>query len=910
MSIDLPALPYERMPVERFGPIHTALIQRNFPPNSIKSNYAFTYKKESLLELNCVAFADTMRWDTDTSSVAVYYDPKEKVQDSLALEKIAVSGAPVALIGKANTVSLFKITANGQPKSTLVRSEIPYEEIPSVFEQYARDINPTRIFDVKHGLARFETHDFADIVPLQLRLWAVEATREILGDQFDAAAQVIRQELDHQNIQHLVPKQLDIKLATRLLGAIMLAHKGALESLPQDRDVSLWEILNAAHAKFSAYFDLRLFEEYQSPVEQAYPYLQQVRYSNATPDILNELYTRAFPRAIRKSEGRFATPLHLTTRILQNIPIEFIPPSERLIADIACGWGSFLVSGYERLRRMSDMEESGRALSEHLYGNDKDDFTGDLAKLALLLTASSDHWQVENYDALTSKKRHRIKPTIMVGNPPFKGDRKQKQITSESDDLERTRTQEADKFLEVAIDQLQPGGYLAMIMPQNFGVSQASPETRRHLLENCDIQDLWEFPTEVFKEEATVTSVVLFAQKRELNHRAFSGLPVRTRMLQNREVDDFKVGGDFTASALALNQSAWNLESRPSKHSKTTHQMNYYFILSEKEWSEVHRSSIPCSRLATIFLGIIKGTKPLRPDFPEPKVVNWLDSADDVMEFWIDYSNKTITYPNELQRPRLKNRKLLEDPKVLMVALPNTSWGKRAKVAIERKGYFASENFWVFVPKNDSVSLEVLAAVLSWDVSNAWIIEGLKAPKIRKQTLESIPFPHLTPNDSQRLTNAVKQIEDAIQKGKDTTRYHRLMDELLLHAYGLSELQFRRLRSVMEWDKRTQKIIAHKRPSPEGLFRVTGQVDQVNADQGHITLWFDGIPGTHTVPIVDSMPGWMLRAGSAFRAEVSYEALRHENWRQLKWWNIRPKEYNYLAEDEVLLRLTEELAIA
>ena len=171
--------------------------------------------------------------------------------------------------------------------------------------------------------------------------------------------------------------------------------------------------------------------------------------------MLTKLYLQAYPdREKRKEEGRFDTPLYLTRKILENLPIEVLRPENRLLLDMTCGWGSFLVAGYQRMNQMKDM--AGKALSDHIFGNDKDRFTAQLARVALLTTSLSDDWHVDNQDAL-KLHAHGKKPTIIVGNPKFRGDRKSGDQATKFDETtgKSKRLQEADAFLVKAIQSLR-----------------------------------------------------------------------------------------------------------------------------------------------------------------------------------------------------------------------------------------------------------------------------------------------------------------------------------------------------------------------------------------------------------------------------------------------------------------------
>ncbi len=904
-------LPYTPLPTELQYSIRAGLIQRNFSRNAIRYDHEFTAKNDlGRLKVHCVAFTNDSHHDPDTAAVAVYYEPENLVANETILDHMVFSGAPFVFIGRKSNILPYGMSANGKPEPKPLGGAFPYERFGDFFEQHQTDINPNRILAVKNGTAKFVA--FPQLNPLQLHLITFDVTRDLLSENFGGAVGVLREKVRTGRKLSKTREKVVTQIAVQLLGAIILAHKERLGKEYLRPDVPFASVLKRAVEMFPSYFDWGLIEQHDLATELAYSVLQQATYSSFTPDMLSELYFRAYPDTEkRRREGRFDTPLYLTRRIVDNLPIESIRPEKRLLADITCGWGSFLIAGYERLSRMTDMVESQGPLWEHIIGNDIDLFNAHLAKLALLTTSLTDSWDVENQDALKLDLRGR-RPTIIVGNPKFSANRKLGKEATEINLLtgKRKRLQEADKFLETAINLLAPGGYLGMLMPKSFGVAQASPQVRKKLLESCDILELWDLPDEIFEDQAKVRSTVIFAQKREETGQALN-YPVRTRSVQGQTLEN---NGTFTASSHTLSQKEWDATTDKSYRPKTqgAYLITYHTILSKGKWDRILQGCRKLADVAEITPGATVGTKRPWKKFQTPKQVKWLPGVRAFMPrpFCIRHGSDEILYPNELERPRKDKEHLLAAKKVLLVAAPDPSWGKRAKVAIERRGYYVSGSFWVFVPKQGTFSLEVLAAILSWDVSNAWIVESLRYPKIQRRILDTIPVPPLSSTECRLIEKAVREIESAAQREELAPEAQQVLDEVLRKAYGLDEKTFKTLRKVMDWDDYKPETGRPLAPDPETIFRVSGQVETVDAHVQTITLWFDGIPGSHTIPIVDEMPGWFLRADAAFQAEVSYGALRDEKWEELKWWNIRPKEYTYLSEDELLERLSIELAPA
>jgi len=888
-------------------PIRDGLHQHEF---TVGSDHIFTAQGAGL-KVHQAAFTDPHRWDPDTSGVNFYYNPDDTLPPEIILEKLAVSGAPFNLIGGDERATLYILSRNGGTHFKQIESNISYEQIPQLFARHSIDIAPQRIQRVKQGIDSFVL--FPEFSAFQLRLFAVDATKEILIEQFSLALNELRSAIEGTKVTK------DAKeVAVQLLAAVILAHKHVLGEPCAASDASLELVIKAAYRQFDRYFTPGDIEQYGRAAEIAFSALQRVRFSSFTPDMLEGLYIKAFPEAeLRKWEGRYNTPLYLTRRILENIPIETIPPAHRIVVDMTCGVGNFLQAAYERLNGITDMQDSGRLLREHIFGNDKEELTAQLAGLSLLLTSLTDRWQIDHEDALQWEWLSKNRPTIIVGNPPFSGSRKAG-IGATELDVETgkpKRYEKAAAFLERAIHRLAPGGYLAMVLPQSFGVSEAFPATRQLLLKECDVLEIWELPGETFPD-ATVRPMVLFAQRKPDSKagRIFP-LPVRIRTVQRKTLEYFEREGDFTASSIVVSQEMWGPDSK--RGPKNTHLMRYQVILSPVQWSAIQRRTDELGRIAEITQGAIVGTKRPWVNYERPKQIKWLSDVKESIPrpYFIRYGDDIKLYPNDFERPRkhrryphLDKEYLLASKKVLLVSDPNPTWGQRAKVAIERRGYYPSDSFWVLVPKREQpeyITLEVLAAVAGWYVSNAWIVEHLKAPKVPSDALKSIPFPrNLSIADCQKLTSAVHQLEAAAQHDQDAPDAQRIIDEVLKAAYRLDDAVFERLRMVAGWNKIDPTTLKKPQSNPAEMVFVTGGVEDIDAQSERITLWLSGFSGLHTTPITDEMPGWMLRPGAAFCAEISEQNYRAQNLDRVAWSHITPQVYTYLSEEELLEHLS------
>jgi hypothetical protein len=940
-------LKYRDMPPRAYLAARDTLVRLGFPVEGIVPEWAFSYQEAQRVKTNAMVFADPVqRTPGEYASITLYNASDDSVgQNEKSVHVLAHSTAPLHLLHNNDSFQLWgssiSSSTGGASHSIRVESGIAYDQLASVLHKYSADLKPERIIDVKQGREHFFHPAFREIEPFQLTLWALEITGKLLVGYFRQAVNQLRQLVPRNVSENLVPD-----IAVQLLGAMVLADTGVLGNSLRSANVTLDKLIEAASAQYPRYFITEHFRRYAVAVEAAYSLMRNISYAGFVPEMLSHLYVEAFGQLMRKKMGRYDTPYFLTRHIWDNIPVEFLPPEQRIVADMSCGWGSFLIAGHKRMSRLSDMR--GKQMRDFLHGNDIDRFTARLAGLGLLISTSSDKWHLDDQGVDEWTWLDKYQPNIIVGNPPFAGSRKHPDRESHSEVESPTRRQKADTFLSRAIQRLAPGGYLAMIMPQSFTVAQASPWLRKQLLDSCDVFELWELPVGLFGD-AMVRTCVLFAQKKR-DGQQMSTMPVRVRTVQPSTLPHFVQSSIFTASSVVPNQSAWAKTSVPGA-SKTTHLMEFRLALPEAKWSELHARCVPLRERALVFTGAVVGKKRPWKDYPHPRRVPWLSDVRERMPrpFYIDYSNLPyIRYPNDLERPRKHKDNPKQDreqhlagPKVVLASIPTTSWGARVKVAIERHGSFVSDSFLVITPlptlpmhlhgtEAEEITLEVLAAVVGWKVSNAWILEHLKYPKLPSRAVKSIPFPRtLSRGDREALTEAVHWLERDAELGIEASqsRGYSVIDRILRQAYQLDDATYERLTILAEWDRQPLVTLDEHDPPQEQRMRsrtsdaydkdstlgerlgraswqTGGFVTEVDAAQGTITLWLDGFDGVRTVPIHPAMPGWLLRPDAEFRVKIPPAYHKAHDLSSVTWAQFEPQGFTYLDDDELLEKLS------
>ncbi len=911
-------LPYTPLPEGAEAAARDSIRQRGFADKAILPRFRYSLKSGRDATVNAYAFAHPEhRIPLDYGSFTVY-NIKNGLVDEDVVRTLSYSHALFHLIHRDDHFDFWRSAADDRGtrvRPIRVQDGIAYHELNGVLANYAPDLDPQRIVDVKQGRAQFTI--FQDVRPLQLSMFALDVTRPLLQETFAAAVNSLR--MSRSDTGDFIPEDTVTDLAIQLLAAKILADTGVLEQHDVRRPNVSWQyLLTVAQERFSGYFDQRLFEQYKNAVSAAYPFLQTVSYAGFVPTMLTALYLAAYSNEQRKELGGYNTPLEVTRHIWNTIPVEFLPPNQRHVADMTCGWGSFLIAAHERLERMGDMR--GHGIHNYLHGNDADHLARRLAGLGLLTSTSQDSWRIDLHRARAWPWLATHRPNIIVGNPPYGGDRKAGFSADHQAIGERPkRFQQADQFLRYAIERLAPNGYLAMLMPKSFVLGEASRLARKELLEQCDVLELWELPTKLFAEShANVGTIAVFAQKKEQRQQETLA-PVPVRVVQDVTLKDFMSHDPiFTVSQISSDQSRWRNIRWRSAHSINTHIFEYRTILPERTWHAIAAGCVQLNDQASIISGLKEGSKSRRErsrQYPRQERVPYLTGAKTMLQPWaIHYGTDTRVWPGEFEKPRLQHERELRGTKVLLAAAPDPSWGRRVTVAIDRKGYFPSGSFWIVVPTDDAqdrqVSHEVVAAVMNWYVSNAWVVEHIKSRWIPSHAINTIPFPrHLSAQDCTMLTESVRRIEiaanDARALPEDATSK---IDAILQVAYHLDDATLDRLRQVADWDRASQ-LTFDLQPNTRAEWLASGVVRAVDVERGTLTVWLDEFDDLQSVPITAWMPGWMLRPGARFRAKIPREWTRATaiEPNATGWGPFHPQPNASLTTNEAVAELGQRL---
>jgi hypothetical protein len=232
-------------------------------------------------------------------------------------------------------------------------------------------------------------------------------------------------------------------------------------------------------------------------------------------EALGHVYESAIiNKETRKRWGTHSTPVWLIDYVLARLRplIAAMPAAKRRVFEPAVGHGGFLVAGLRVLDELMPTEERPHRkdyLRKRLSGVDIDDFSQEVARLALTLAdvPNANGWSLyceDMYDGDTLE-RSLSNAEIVLANPPFED-------FSASDRPSGSLVNKAAEVVRQTMLHLPRGGIFGFVLPQTFLSSGEGIETRRRMLNECEVMEITLFADKVF-EFGEPESVVILGHK-------------------------------------------------------------------------------------------------------------------------------------------------------------------------------------------------------------------------------------------------------------------------------------------------------------------------------------------------------------------------------------------------------------
>ena len=534
----------------------------------------------------------------------------------------------------------------------------------------------------------------------------------------------------------------------------------------RDKEVKSFEKIDLAN--FSATFG-KLAKHYQSRHSEPSP-VTVAKYQEAaltevarkierfhslelmSTEALGHIYESAIiNKETRKRWGTHSTPVWLIDYMLARLRplIADMPAAKRRVFEPAVGHGGFLVGALRVLDEL--MPEEDRAdrkgyLRKRLSGVDIDDFSQEVARLALTLAdvPNANGWNLDclnMYDGDILESRI-SQADIILANPPFED-------FAASDRPKGSLVNKAGEVVRQTLLHLPRGGIFGFVLPQTFLSSKEGVETRRRMLNECEVMEITLFADKVF-EFGEPESVIILGHKapalgRQRNLTTYQR--VREKQVavfkhsyepsSSEQVDQ----GEFAKSNNAdcevpFLQELWSYLKDLPLLGKSVHVGKGFEHKGEND------PTLPALvvRLAD---KPFKGAKEGYAGWHQSQMTHLLPKV-----VWLNLDRKTIR--------RSGSGTTADQSQVLLNYAPVSRGEWRLKALQDTSGHPVTSRFLVVRPEENSVLVSVLWGILNSPLANAYAFSVSSKRDVVAGEIRALPVPRtLTPETTRRLDQAV-----------------------------------------------------------------------------------------------------------------------------------------------------------
>lgn len=228
-------------------------------------------------------------------------------------------------------------------------------------------------------------------------------------------------------------------------------------------------------------------------------------------DIMGDVYEYMLGKIAASGEnGQFRTPRHVINMIVDLMK----PTLSDLILDPAMGSAGFLLSSASYVAQHQKKELMNNQNLKHFKTEMFSGFDTDPSMLRIgamnMMLHGVEEPHIKYQDSLSGDNEERNKYSLIMANPPFKGNVFQEEISKDLLALCKTKKTEL-LFMSLFTKMLKVGGRCASIVPDGvlFGSSSAHKSLRKELVDNQQLIAVISMPSGVFKPYTGVSTAVL-----------------------------------------------------------------------------------------------------------------------------------------------------------------------------------------------------------------------------------------------------------------------------------------------------------------------------------------------------------------------------------------------------------------
>ena len=696
-------------------------------------------------------------------------------QDGDPAEAIAVRrslGAPLFLSIGAECVNVWRVGASGAPERI---DSVGLDALAEWFTDHAERWNPQALHRAKSSAPNLPRQlDFVD-------LGLLPAIEHEVQTKLNAILDEVLQILLGKSP---TPAREDaaFRATFRLLAAKILSDR-------EHPDALLWTAgdVGAVLQGIGAYYGLdsthtpwRQLRE--QTLQTAWEHLRRsINLRNISADSLAFVYENTLVTIdSRKRFGTHGTPRHIADYALSRLDLGRFDLETLRIHEPFAGAGAFLLSAVRHLQDLLPAdwtpERRHEFLTPRISGAEIDAFACEVAVLSLILAdyPAKNGWKMKNSDLFAegALKRELQGATVILCNPPFEDFTKaERERYPETVRISYSKVQYA---LKAALDA-EPEA-LAFVMPHGLRRRRKFASLRKALSLKYRTIELLSLPEGTFTHAQFETVLVLASEARVAESSESTRVRAGTLPRRDRNgATDALVPPDLRIGARpAGSDDLWigRLDSVWDALEASARLGDLIVVHRGLEWWDQQQGASEVSR-ESYRPGVFLPGKSLRP-------------FRLTATCWLNFSPDSLRYPGPATWP-------WADPKVLVNAKRSSRGNWRLSAAADASGLAASQQFLAIWPRDDSVSAELLAAILNSPLVNAYLCERASGQDLTNEMLKAVPMPsHL---DRHAMLEAVVEYKAGLDDGytgvlvdeAELETKLRRIDELVLDGYGLAE---------------------------------------------------------------------------------------------------------------------------
>ena len=274
---------------------------------------------------------------------------------------------------------------------------------------------------------------------------------------------------------------------------------------------------NSAYSKYmdDAIFKVNtplMLSKIVDAMDEIYSMMEELHQTDIRGDVYEYLLSKISQSGVN---GQFRTPRHIIRMMVELMD----PKPTDFICDPACGTSGFLVASgdylKERYKRevLLDKQNRSHFMNEMFHGYDMDRTMLRIGAMNMM-THGVDNPFIEYRDSLSDQNPDKDMYTLILANPPFKGNLDADIVSTDLQKVCKTKKTEL-LFLALFVRMLKVGGRCACIVPDGvlFGSSNAHKAIRQEIVDHQRLEAVISMPSGVFKPYAGVSTAILIFTK-------------------------------------------------------------------------------------------------------------------------------------------------------------------------------------------------------------------------------------------------------------------------------------------------------------------------------------------------------------------------------------------------------------